>query len=167
MIQSMPAPRELLRANALLPDDQRQSMVRLRFREWLPKWVAWEFLRIHLSPAMLAGGEQEFYQPEIYQPERVGRPECPGCESSMERLGVWHWICRVPACPQYGRLFRQKPNRGVVKVLVPPEFLRAVDGREECNSVILVLDRRYRQEVLAAIYRTAGILCEQRGWGLL
>jgi hypothetical protein len=57
-------------------------------------------------------------------------------------------------------------NRGVLRVDIAPEWIAnpGDDPRQQLvRQFCLVLDRRYRDEVLAAVYRTAGELGEQLG----
>lgn len=164
-MQQLPTNRELLGGNRDLPGDSRQSMVRLRFIEPIPKGQAPEFLRIHMTPAMLAGGEQDYYRVALSQPHKAQPRRCSGCKGQMQQLGVWDFTCRNPACRNFGRVLNGRPLRGVVRVLYAPDWVQVrEDGVKVLTDLVLVLDRRYRENVLAAVYRTAGQLAEMKGW---
>jgi hypothetical protein len=176
MIQHLPTHRELLRGNRLLPDRDKQSMVMLRFRNPISTALMEHFTRIHLTRGMKAGGEQSFYRAEVFQSHRTGRKNCPRCHHAMPRTSLTTYRCQNRACKNYGLTVVGGPRRGVIRVDICPEF---VVRRETCSHrgrefervlvdrCLLVLDRRYREEVLSSVYRTAGEMCEMMGWELL
>ena len=165
-MRSLPDNSRLLSGNRQLPEDKRQSMVMLRFLEPYPPFDRrHEFLRIHLTRAMLTGGEQGFYQPQVTRPQLVGVQTCARCYGRMHRVGPWDWQCQNQACRSFGLTQIRRPPRGVIGLLVPPGTLRVNEaGREVMTQLVLVLDRRYDPLVLAAIYRTAGQLGEEMRW---
>ncbi len=157
---------QLIKANRVLSEDARQHMVLLRFREPVPRGWVQEFFRIHLTPGMHAQGEAESFRAEIFQPGSLRR-SCVRCAGPVTQMGLWQVACQNKACRLHGRPQSTKPSRGVVQVLVPRDQQVRVDGQLRCRSVVLVLDRRYPEQVLGSVYRTAGMICEQLGWGLL
>lgn len=56
--------------------------------------------------------------------------------------------------------------RGYQKLYTAPNVPLKVT-KTNINACVLRLDRRYDELVLAAIYRTAGAICDQYGWVLL
>lgn len=181
-----PTPHEMLALNRALPDALRDRSVAIEFQKPIPKHVTESFYRIRLSRKMLAGGEEDFFMPEIAQPHRVGRQVCPTCGRDMQRISLTTYRCENTFCfqgdgtPSQSMAHISGPNRGVVSVRT--EFAGWMQGREVdvsflcgyetkdfqgrvlkvpiVRGCLLVLDRRYPPEVLAAVYRTAGILCE-------
>jgi hypothetical protein len=163
MPQALPSNRELLHANRQLPEGVQQSMVMIRFAKPVFKSHALEFMRIHLTAAMLSGGEGDFYQAELFAKERMLKQECPRCRRPERPLSTWLWVCVNPQCSRFQAKHDVKPPRGVVQVLIPSDAISVRDGIEHMDKCVLVLDRRYRQNVLAAVYRTAGNLADEIG----
>lgn len=173
---------ELLRDQRHVPEDKRQSQVLIRFARPIPRRLVSEFQRIHLTPAMFNGGEEEFFQATVFQPHRVARKTCPLCGQPMDPMSPTVSKCRNPRClmpktsePTSQYEFHRGPLRGVVAVITLPEFVVSREKRETFGTVwvdelvdraLLVLDRRYHPIVLAAVKRTAALICEQWGWGL-
>jgi hypothetical protein len=159
---------DMLRRNQarLADDDDKQQMVCLRFRKPIPKAFAWEFLRIHLTPELLRRSESGFFRHERFQPQYSRCSQCWRSLTPKRDDGDWGQ-CTNPACSRYGRYELMRPVRGVVRVDIPSDAIVAVDGRELCSTLVLVLDRRYKPEVLAAVYRTAGMICDKYGWEML
>lgn len=193
MIHAMPTASELLRGNRLLPDDLRQRAVFVEFAELWPSHRCEHFLRIHLTRELLEGGEQEFYRADITQPHRVSQQSCPACRTPMRKVGLYLWECRTPICPtrQLDMRYNAGPVRGVVDVKFEFEANMPGMGRRPISFVIgqerktiplgnrqttvmidmvagccLMLDRRYSEQALEAVYRTAGHLCDQLGFRL-
>lgn len=159
----------------------RQSCVLLKFKEPISRSRTGEFLLIRLSEFMKQNGEGRFYKVDIFQPHRAGRQICPACRQVMARISESTLKCVNAKCDNFQLRNRIGPCRGVVKVLTFPDFVvdtqrihlpPDLDGKpqwrdvEYVNACVLVLDRRYKESVLAGIYRTAGILCEQNRWKL-
>lgn len=181
-MQRLPTSAELIKNNQAVPEPLRQSVVLLRFAEPIRRSEAGEFLRIQLSSAMRAGGEDDFYQTSIAQPHRAGKQKCSRCGTLMKRMGMRDHRCQNSSCrlddgrPTMTVSQYAGPLRGVVKIGVAPDFVHhtelytIADGRtfhiQYIDKVALMLDRRYHENVLAAVYRTAGELCELRGWKL-
>lgn len=178
----LPRHDQLLKSQRRLPADRRQSQILLEFGRPVPKRMLSEFERIHLTEAMLAGSEEKFYEAHVFQPHRVRRKHCPLCRYPMDPVGPSVSKCRNPRCtmpdtmePTSRYEFHRGPQRGVVCVLVLPDFVVSRELRvsfgvnwsdERVDKALLVLDRRYDAIVLAAIKRTADLICEQWGWGL-
>lgn len=193
MIQQMHSHREILRLNRALPDGLRQSSVVLQFATPVPYRHLWELRRIHLTPAMLSGGESDFHQPEIVQRHRVCRQVCTMCGGTLQRVAEYDYRCLNPHCRQEsGRptstlIQGIEPHRGVVQVakefeaehqgrrktisfVAGVEHYRIGDRRRQdviCSGCLLVLDRRYHDAVLCAVYRTAGQVADEQGWRML
>lgn len=158
MVQAMRS--DLLRGQRMLGGDVRQSRVLIRLAEPVPRGMVWEFLRIRLTPEMLAGGEERAYQVALTQPHRANfARRCPRCRVATRQVAETTWRC--PSCH---RLVDGTPLRGVVRLEIPSD---AVDADGMVSQVILCLDRRYSRRVLDAVYRTAGVLCESLGWRVL
>lgn len=147
--------------------DAKQHMVRLRFAEPLRLVDATNFYRIALRREHLEKGEGDFFKPEMFQPSRSAVGSCSLCKSPLHRVGEWHKVCRKPGCRNFNKPDLTRPARGVIQVVVPPDWVRVLDGVACCDSLLLVLDRRYDTATLQAVYRTAGALCEMMGWKLL
>lgn len=154
----------MLRANRALPDEARQYMVLLRFATPVPRGALQHFYRIQLTPMMQLGGEGDFYRASVFQPHRAKARKCPSCGVLMSPMGQWQVACGNRACSRWGVLDSTKPSCGVIQVLVPTDLFHPED--KTADGCVLVLDRRYREEVLAAVYRTAGQLCDRLGWRL-
>jgi hypothetical protein len=167
MLEAMSPASQMIKANRGLPEGARFNMVLLEFADPLPaRGLVQEFYRLHLTPGMFSQGEERFYQAEVYQPQHARRRHCVRCRGLTVQVGLWVVQCENPRCLLKGRPQSIKPARGVVQVLVPGDRLVRVDGRELCRSVVLVLDRRYPEQVLASVYRTAGMICDAMGWRL-
>lgn len=191
--------------NQQLPDTLRQSCVLLTFGQPVRSANTGEFLRIHLTPGMMQDGEESFYLAEQFQPHRCQVRLCTGCGGRLDRIAEQYAVCRAPACRLRGKRVAFGPVRGVVDVLVFPDFVvdrtveqfpvpdpaaqpptladflhrrvsrsslrrtptilqdRMVEWVDRC---LLVLDRRYNDRTLASVYRTAGEICDMRGWSL-
>jgi len=178
----LPQHSKLIKGNRDLPSDKKQSMVLLTFGRPIPRALAGDFLRIHLSPAMKGGGEDEFHDVGLAQPHRSGPQRCMRCGQYMRQVSVTGYRCGNGQCrDECGRPSALKtqyagPLRGVVKLMIAPDFVSHRETKtrstgevyvsEWLNRLILVLDRRYHEVVLAAVYRTAGELCDMRGWKL-
>ncbi len=225
-LEQLPTNRDFLRLNKALPDHLQQCTVVLQFAKPMPRFRVEMFYRIRLSPPMLQSGEDDFWKPELMQPNAVGRQRCLACRTIMKRVGVMSSTCVHPICPNSGRITITGPKRGVHSVRVEfdatnpvtksPTNVSFVVGREwmtvsedvwfgigaarlekrscgllsvdaeliaeaitrhlkweHCkiptdivSGCLLVLDRRYSEACLVAVYRTAGILCDEMGWGL-
>ena len=186
-LETLPTHRQLLALNRALPDALRDRSVGIEFTKPVPIHLIEHFYRIRLTQQMLAGGEDDFFMPEIAQPHKVGQQLCPTCDYVMRRVSLRLFQCENPWCvdaggnPSQSRLHDIGPSRGVVSVMT--KFDAMLHGRQQnitfhcgsehrtigervlatsiVNGCLLVLDRRYRQEVLAGVYRTAGLLCEE------
>lgn len=159
-------PANLLRGQKYVAPDFNQSCILLAFDPPIPRYRAAEFLRIHLSRDMRTRGEDEAYLPEIFQPDRVGMQKCPSCGGIMARLNQAYTKCINAKCQAYGMRQQNGPLQGVVDVLVFDEFVTCAatgNGPERIDRCLLALDRRYDDRTLAAIYRTAGALCDHLG----
>jgi hypothetical protein len=191
MLETLPTTAEQLAPNLKLPESLRQNAVLLEFAKPIRRSWAGQFLLIRLTPNMLAGGEEEFYLTHIVQPHRVPTESCRFCRQPMHRESLETWRCHNPRCflpnGQPTRSIQQHsaPARGVVKLLITDDCVDHVeysqvidrflpDGKpiyrrhssEWLKAVVLLLDRRYRPEVLAAVKRTAGEICDIMGWQL-
>lgn len=178
----LPRHDQLLRDQRQLPAKDRQSKILLTFGRPIPRRLVSEFQRIHLTPAMFTGGEDRFYRPAVFQPHRVPRTNCPLCRQPMDPMSPSVSKCRNPRCtmpktsePTSQYEFHRGPMRGVVAVITLPDFVVSREKRELhgvswvdelVDRALLVLDRRYDPIVLAAVKRTAALICEQWGWGL-
>jgi hypothetical protein len=145
------------KSQARLPTDRRQQMVLLRFRDPQPRFRLWDFLRIRLLRSDFDACEPTIVPPRL-------QAACPRCGVAMLRTGESAFRCQNRPCANRGKLFSAAPPRGVVKLLFPTD-LTAADGRH--TGVVLVLDRRYEQTVLARVHRTACQLGEVLGVGVL
>lgn len=134
-----------------------QQMVLLRFRNAITRARAQDFLRIRLR-------RDQFQRCEPTVVPRALEAACPRCKTAMLRTGEFTFRCQQRRCLNRGRLFSAAPPRGVVKLLMPPDFTTA-DGT--LTGVVLVLDRRYEADVLSTVHRTACQLGETLGIGVL
>lgn len=192
MPHQLPTPRELLKRNQLLPDYLRERSVFLEFAQPILEHTTEYFHQIHLTPEMLSGGEAKFFQSHLFQRHRIGAQRCLTCKTPMQRLDENRSRCRNPSCKQEdGTPTRQYvqltgPVRGVCKVETGFDarhhgracHVSFVVGQESktfhgqtfrfnvVDRCLLVLDRRYHPVVLAAVYRTAGQICDLWGWNL-
>lgn len=160
---------DLLRNQRYVAPEFNQSAILLTFAEPIGRHMAGEFLRIHLTREMLARGEDAPFMPEIFQPDRVDIKTCPHCGQAIAQLSLFYVKCVNKHCRAY--LMRQQvgPVQGVIDVLVFDEFV--VEQQTETQPAridrcLLVLDRRYDDAVLQAVYRTCGALCEFNHWKL-
>ena len=184
MVFQLPTTRDLLKGQAGLPDHLKNSIVRIDFVEPVDARAVADFYRIGLKEVHLQRGESDqgedsFYLAEIFQPHRVGVRNCPACSGINRQRSVTVSICENPACRLYKREIADGPVRGVVCVWVPSDWIVAHDSvpaisrkgkvigtltRELTRGALLVLDRRYPDEVLAAVFRSAKELSELKGW---
>lgn len=130
-----------------------QQMVLLRFRTPVARSRVWDFLRIRLR-------RDQFRLCEPTVVPKVLSQACPRCHGAMLRTGEFAFRCQQRSCANRNKLFSAAPPRGVVKLLMPPDFT-AADGT--LAGVVLVLDRRYEASVLATVHRTACQLGEEIG----
>jgi hypothetical protein len=161
-------PRELLRGQRHLPEDLRQSVVLLVFREPVPRYVVSEFLRIHLQRVQLERGEQDSYMANVFQPHRVGPKPCPKCGNIMRPVSEAWSVCECAGCEIFRRRVMHGPLIGVINVLTWTDSVvgHTATGEELVKNCGLVLDRRYDETTLAAVYRTAEALAEHLGRNL-
>jgi len=161
--------------NRKLPNEYRQNMIQIRFPEPLHGGKVSEFYRIRLRrDDKIEGGEDESFRAELFQPEQVNQRFCPRCHQRMKRQDEWHMSCRQDDCKNFGKLVSVKPKRGVIRILVPrinpfnnSQNTHRIDGVKFCDSIVLVLDRRYGRPVLDSVYRTAGLLADMIGIRIL
>lgn len=115
---------QYIKHNKELPADKRQDHILLKFAKPLKRSAVKEFFRIHLTAAMHAQGEEGFFQAEILQGSRSQKGGlCKNCGQQMDRPAEAWCICRNDACRNAGkRVYTGKP-RGVVGVLIFPDFV--------------------------------------------
>ena len=152
------------RESQQLPDHLRGSVVLLRFAEPIPRHAVYHFVRIRLTEAMKADGEESHYRVHSVQPHRAGQRPCVLCGVPRKQISENEQVCENGLCRNYGTPVSCGPLRGVLKMLISPDF-EEEGGR--LNRVGLILDRRYNDETLAGVYRAAGMLCDQLGWSLV
>lgn len=181
---------KLLAGQRLVPEQMRQNCLLLRFADPVPASLTSDFYRIHLTPDLLDGklSEAEFYKAEIFQPSRSRKSlkQCRRCMQPMAQATVQYWKCQNRKCENVGRLVHSGPVRGVIDLRIQDDWIVdrktipvVLDGQATdvhgvpltCTQVtvkacLLILDRRYDDIVLAAVYRTAGAICDQYGWKL-
>ena len=201
-----PSSQQMISGNQQLPDKLKNSCVLLTFAHPIRSSSVGEFFRIHLTEQMQGDGEESFYLAEQFQPHRVTDHKlCPRCAQRLDRIAQSIAVCRNSRCPNQGEKVYIGPVRGVIQVMVFPDFVvdrvtetirvpdpsynppkledflhrRVMRGEfrrtpmvqreitiELVNRCLLVLDRRYNDRTLAAVYRTAGEICDIRGWKL-
>lgn len=175
MIDLMPdATAALLRHQQQLPEDIRQSCVMLVFEEPINAALLNEFVTIRLTPTMQLRGEENFYMVNRVQPDRLGVKFCPKCRESLHPISLNEFQCVNRQCPVSGTAgVVAGPRTGVLGVRIAPEFVTRTEvspssGRsiEYVDRCVIVLDRRYDQDTLAGIFRTANWIAEERGWKL-
>lgn len=155
MTQALPTTAALLSANLNLPSAVRQNMVKLDFVAPIPRLFVQEFMRIRFTSQMKLGGETPQHDARI----------CPKCRTGFFRkVSDVAATCFNPFCGTFEKPQNIARPQGVIQVLIPEDCITVVDGRDVCSSLVLVLDRKYREEVLAAVYRTAGMICDNYGW---
>lgn len=124
------------KANRELPDDLKQSSVRLNFvSDGFPTYRLGEYYRIHLGETLLGDGEESFYRVEFSQPTRAGVKLCPRCFQPMKAYSETVFRCHAPECtgitgePSSRTEVYAGPVRGVVRVLTFPEWDRGSETR--------------------------------------
>jgi hypothetical protein len=168
MINALPTHRELLRSQQTLPSAMRRNCLVIEFTKPIPESRCGEFMRVRMTPEMLAGGADKFYRPDVYQPHRVAPARCASCHSLMRGFAEFRWKCENPQCKSYRKEQRTGPARGIVQVLTFDEHIhRDVERGNLASACVLVLDREYRDEVLCAIKRTCLELAETEWSGVL
>jgi hypothetical protein len=122
---------QMVKHNKDLPEDKRQSHVLLKFAKPIKSSHVKEFFRIHLTPEMHDQGEEGF-QAEILQGARSHKGGlCRSCGQQMHRPAEAWCICRNDSCKNAGkRVYTGKP-RGVIGVLIFPDFVCAVENETE------------------------------------
>ena len=179
-MRTLPTVRDMIRANRTLPDELKQSCLLLAFRKPIECYGSRAFLNIRFTPMMFAGGEDDYYMTHRVQEHRAGDQRCVWCHQTMKRTGLETYHCQTPNChmiDKHGQPVRlgssigqwHGPVRGVIQAFVDPRFITHQVVRQNqpvdfCDRVLLMLDRRYRDEVLCAVYRTAGQICDEKGW---
>ena len=184
MVHQLPTLRDLLKGQNQLPENLRQNIVRIDFIEPIDARGVNEFHRIGLREQHLQRGEHDkgedtFYMAEVFQPHRAGVKHCPACNGINRQRSETVSICENAQCSLFSRPNQDGPLRGVVQILIPSDFLIEGDmipavnrkgqvigqrRRRLTRGALLVLDRRYPQEVLAAVFRSAKELAELHGW---
>lgn len=168
-MQIVKANTELVKAiNKPLPGAYRQSCVLLRFKKPINTICVSEFYRIHLTLQQLNGGEDKFYMAEVNQTNRTMARNCPACGTIMAKITTTQQTCREKGCKNFQRINQCGPIRGVVRVQTFKEWIVTDPhhGNQATPAVLLVLDRRYNDNVLAGVYRAAGVICDQWAWEL-
>lgn len=183
---------DLLKHQKHVRADMRQSSLLLAFdpSRPVPMSLTSDFYRIQLTPELKREGlgEKEFYRPELVQAGRMLKSrECKLCRGPMSQSALQCWKCVNRKCRNHGVLVESGPKRGVIDVHIMPNWVidrQTVEitlqgqthdaygnlltvERAFVRACLLILDRRYDDVVLAAIYRTAGIVCDSYGWKLL
>ncbi|QDV49546.1 hypothetical protein [Gimesia fumaroli] len=122
---------QLVKHNKELPEDKRSSHVLLKFAKPIRSSQTKEFFRIHLTPEMHTKGEEGF-QTEILQGSRSQKGGlCKNCGQQMDRPAEAWCICRNDRCKNAGkRVYTGKP-RGVIGVLIFPDFVCDVASETE------------------------------------
>lgn len=185
MVQTTPTDRDFLRGQQNLPSEFRQNMILIEFLEPIQARAIGHFYRIGLREMQLKKGESDrgeedsFYQAEIFQPHRAGIKKCVGCGQINHQRSIAVSLCQNATCGLFRREIVDGPVRGVVDVQIPADFLSdggTVPARTRLGKIvgtmrvrltrgaILVLDRRYPQDVLAAVFRSCHELAELQGW---
>lgn len=191
-----PRPTDFLRHAHHVATDLRQRAIVLRFKSPLRMLDLDAFMCIHMTRDMQAKGEAEAYKPEIFQPHRVGNRVCPLCYQPLQQIRPNAHRCNNPKCrtaegrPTSESAFVTGPLTGIIDVKVLPEW-KAGEVREQVpcgltwddsarkmiqnyhprtmplvSGCVVILDRRYDDLTLSQVYRTCGILCDQKGWKL-
>lgn len=161
---------QILSAQQRVPDAHRQSCIMLEFRDPVPEHRMEEFHRIHLNRVMLGAGEDDYYMADYHQPEKsVENRRCAACGESGTPLSLDTFMCCNRRCASY-QVAVTIAKRGVVKCWVFPDWIVAdeevefEDGSTATypltNRVLLALDRRYSDQVLSQVKRTAEALAE-------
>lgn len=191
-----PKPTDFLRHAADVAPDLRQRAVVIRFANPVRMQDLEVFLTIHLTREMKAAGEEAAYKPEVFQPQRVRDRVCPLCYQAMTKVRPTAHRCTNPRCrtaegrPTSEMAFMTGPLTGIVDVKVPPEWkVTEVTEQVPCgltwdknagrmvqnvrsrsmplvSGCVVILDRRYDDLTLAAVYRTCGLICDRQGWKL-
>ena len=164
---------DLLRFQQLLPDELRKSCVMLCFASPVNRDLLSEFLTIRLTPIQLEKSESDFYLVNRIQPERLGTRWCPQCRRPLHPRSLNEFVCTNSRCSfsATGGLVGG-PRSGILGLRIAPEFVvrseTKSNGRivEYVDKAVLVLDRRYADESLSGIIRTAHAIAEERGWKL-
>lgn len=186
MVQKTPTDRELLRGQQNLPSEFRQNMILIEFLEPIQTRAIGHFYRIGLREMQLKKGESDrgeeesFYMPEIFQPHRAGVKKCIACGGMNHQRSSAVSLCQNATCGLFRREIVDGPVRGVVDIQIPEDFLtekeETIPARTRLGNIvgtmrvrltrgaILVLDRRYPQDVLAAVFRSCHELAELQGW---
>lgn len=173
MIDTMPTTAQILKHQQQLPAEIRQSSVLLVFADSVNSALLGEFLTIRLNRMQHTQCEDGFYLVNRIQPERMGSKACPTCRQIMYRRSLNEFVCRNSRCSfsATGGIVGG-PRSGILGVRTAQEFVTrtetTADGRvvEYVDRAVLVLDRRYEDEALAGILRTAHAIAEERGWKL-
>lgn len=119
----VPSYSDIVSGNKALPEGMRESAVLLTFAQPVRSARVGEFLRLHLTDGMKQDGEEEFYEAELYQPTRVDPKLCRTCGEQMRRISPVLSACHNPKCAKRGQRVHDGPVRGVVDVLVFPDFV--------------------------------------------
>lgn len=148
--------RNWLKWQQLLPPDRRENHVYILFRdnEPMPEHLTGNFLRVHLSEQRREKGEDNFFQPEIYQPHRVkGRVIlCPDCAEPEERVSPFLSYCRNSKCKRSDKKHITGPVRGVIEVLTFPDHVIG-EMIKDVHEPIASPDAPNLDDVLAGRYR--------------
>jgi hypothetical protein len=163
----------LLKHQQQLPPDIRQSAVLLVFEEPVNAALLAEFLTIRLTPLQHQKCENGFYLVNRIQPERLGPKFCPVCRGPLHPTSLNEFVCPNTRCSfsATGGLVGG-PRSGILGIRISQEFVVREETRasgrvtEYVDRVVLVLDRRYEDDAIAGIIRTANIIAEERGWKL-
>ena len=166
-----------LREERKLPAKLRGRSVLLTFAEPIAVEFVAEFRRICLFEQQQKRGEESATSIVHWNPSMGGSRRCPGCSRTMSLVGPGEHRCDNRQCERHGQAYIVPEHRGVIAVRVFNDFIaeRVVSTLdngttrtvERCNRVLCVLDRRYDDEVLIAVKRSAAELGERWGWRIV
>lgn len=108
---------QMVKANKDLPEEKRNSHVLLKFQSPIKRSMVREFFRIHLTPDMHTQGEDV----QVFRGNKGQL--CRRCGQMMDRPAEAWCICRNDRCENAGKRVHLGNPRGVVEVLIFPDFV--------------------------------------------
>lgn len=187
------SPEDMMRSvNGWLIPQLRDCSVGLQFVEpvALPKLEVINALR--LTSITLKNGEDDFFN--VTMEDAIAwqnRLKCDECNQQLMKGPEQDvYLCNYPLCSMSGRKIYKARGRGVKRLLFQPDFVARTETKQwDCGAgtdnvfdignekivtraqkflsrVVVLMDRRYSDSVLAAVYRSCGTIGEIEGWQL-
>lgn len=184
------------KVNRLLKPDLKQCAVLLSFCDPVSIGELRALLAIKLYKTHIQAGEDDFYMIGLEDKQAwTDRLSCMVCRTSMKRgFREDVYVCSNGNCSRFNKQVWKCRGQGVKRLVFGKPMVSHIETRtwQDCpgtgdgifdvdlsarpvqrtaaikylNSVVVLLDRRYPDTVLAAVYRSCGTVGDLMGWRL-